>query len=95
MPGLKYVLYDRKTLQALQSAKSEVLYLSIAAIFKNLQEAWRPFRTADTKVNVLSKKPLLCTLQYMYLMIHNITFSEEKIAKNYNWPFKTVETPSK
>lgn len=92
MPGLKYVLYDRKTLQALQS---EVLYLSIAAIFKNLQEAWRPFRTADTKVNVLSKKPLLCTLQYTYLMIHNITFSEEKIAKNYNWPFKTVETPSK
>lgn len=71
------------------------LTFSIAAILKNLQEAWRPFRTADTKVNVLSKKPLLCTLQYTYLMIHNITFSEEKIAKNYNWPFKTVETPSK
>lgn len=62
MSGLKSVLY-MKTLKTLQSTKPEVLYLSIAAIFKNLQEAWRPFRTADTKGNVLPKK-YLCSVHF-------------------------------
>lgn len=70
------------------------LTFSIAAILKNLQEAWRPFRTADTKVNVLSKKPLLCTLQYTYLMIHNITFSEGlKLLKTTTGLSKLLKHP--